>query len=133
MRAILLLLMVAAGCGDKGTNTFELDLAVNAPQAASAVVDGTATIAAVGGIYSRGFPKASDAAQVRGTIATLNADGSTRSTVAYEYGVYCATAMPLIRQTNRFVEALDANGAPVLALDKVECEKNDGSGVIVTP
>jgi hypothetical protein len=133
MRAILLLLMVAAGCGDKGPNKFELDLAMNAPQAASAVVDGQAMIAAVGGIYSRGFATAADAASVRGTISTLNADGSIRSTVAYQYGTYCMSAMPLLRQTNRFVEALDANGAPMLALDQVECEKTDGTGVIITP
>src|SRR5262249_5548467 len=110
MRAIPLLLMVAAGCGDKGPNKFELDLAMNAPQAASAVVDGTIMIPSVGGISSRGFPTPADAAQVRGTISTLNTDGSIRSTVAYEYGVYCANAMPLMRQTNRFVEGLDANG-----------------------
>ena len=44
MRAILLLLMVTAGCGSNGGNTFELDIAVNAPQATSVVIDGTGTI-----------------------------------------------------------------------------------------
>jgi len=132
MRAILLLLMMVAGCGDKAINKFELDIAVNAPQAASAMVDG-AMIAAVGGVYSRGFPAPADAAGVHGTVTTVDANGAVRATAAYQYGDYCAASMPLMRQTNRFVEALDVNGAPTLTLDKIECEKTDGTGVIITP
>lgn len=133
MRAILLLLMVTAGCGNKGGNTFELDIAVNAPQAASALVDGTHQLPAVGGIYSQGFTSVSAAASVHGTVETVNGDGSVRSTAPYELGGYCAAQMPLLRQTMHFVEALDASGAPQLALDSIECEKNDGTGTIVKP
>jgi hypothetical protein len=132
MRAILLLLLVTAGCGSKGGNTFELDLAVNAPQATSVVVDGTATLAP-GAVYSRGFASVSAAMSLHGTVATVNADGSVRSMAPYELGIYCNAAMPLLRQTMRFVEGLDAGGGPMLALDSVECEKTDGTGTIVKP
>ncbi len=133
MRAILLLLMVTAGCGSKPVNMFELDIEVSAPGAASALVDGKVMIAAVGGVYSRGYAKASDAAGVQGSIATLNADGTVRASATYQYGTYCAAQMPLLRQTDRFVEGADAAGAPTLTLDAVECEKTDGTGVIITP
>ena len=134
MRAILLLLMVTAtGCGGKSANQFELDIAVNAPGAASALVDGRHQLPATGAIYSQGFASVSAAASVHGTVATVNADGSVRSTAPYELGGYCAAQMPLLRQTMRFVEALDASGAPLLALDSIECEKVDGTGVIVKP
>ena len=133
MRAILLLLMVTAGCGNKGDNKFELDIAVNAPQATSALVDGKQMLPPVGGLYAQGFASVSAAMSVHGTVATLNADGSVRSTAPYELGGYCAAEMPLLRQTMDFVEALDASGAPTLALDRVECEKTDGTGVVVTP
>jgi len=133
MRAILLLLMVTAGCGSKGPNTFELDIAVNAPGAASALVDGTHQVPAVGGVYSQGFLSAKDAASVHGTVETVNSDGSVRSMAPYELGGYCSAEMPLMRQTMHFVEALDASGAPQLALDSIECEKNDGTGTIVKP
>ena len=133
MRAILLLLMVTAGCGSKASNTFELDIAVNAPQAASALVDGTHPLPAVGGIYSQGFTSVSAAKSVHGTVETVNGDGSVRSTAPYELGAYCSAEMPLMRETMHFVEALDANGAPQLALDSIECEKSDGTGTIVKP
>jgi hypothetical protein len=133
MRAILLLLMVTAGCGSKGANQFELDIAVNAPEAASAVVDGKYTLAAVGGVYSQGFASVSAAMSVHGTVATVNADGSVRTTAPYELGAYCAAETPLLRQTMHFVEAFDAMGAPSLALDSIECEKTDGTGTIVKP
>jgi hypothetical protein len=132
MRAILLLLMMTAGCGNNGGNQFELDIAVNAPQATSVLIDGTATLAP-GGVYSRGFPSVSAAMSLHGTVATINADGSVRSTAPYELGVYCNASMPLLRQTMRFVEGLDGSGAPLLTLDRVECEKTDGTGTIVTP
>ncbi len=134
MRAILLLsLVAAAACGSQGGNQFELDIGVNAPQAASALVDGKQPLAATGGIYSQGFPSVSAASSVHGTVATLNADGSVRSTAPYELGGYCTAQMPLLRQTMHFVEALDASGAPMLALESVECEKTDGTGTVVMP
>jgi hypothetical protein len=133
MRAILLLLMVTAGCGSKSGNQFELDIAVDAPAAASALVDGKQTLAAVGGVYSQGFPSVSAAANVHGTVATLDPDGTIRSTAPYELGGYCAAQTPLLRQTMNFVEGVDGSGAPLLALGTVECEKTDGSGVIVMP
>jgi hypothetical protein len=133
MRAILLLLMVTAGCGNKAGNTFELDIAVNAPQATSALVDGKYMLPATGGIYSQGFASVSDAAKVHGTVATLNADGSVRSTAPYELGGYCNAQMPLLRQTLHFVEAVDAAGMATLALDTIDCEKTDGTGTIVHP
>src|SRR4051812_46288934 len=126
MRAILLLLMVTAACGSKGGNEFELDIAVNAPGAASALVDGTHQLPATGAIYSQGFASASAAKSVHGTVETVNTDGSVRSAAPYELGGYCANETPLLRQTMHFVEALDATGAPMLALDSVECEKSDG-------
>jgi hypothetical protein len=134
MRAILLLLMVTTvGCGNQAGNTFELDIAVNAPQATSAEVDGTHMLPATGGIFSQGFASVKDAAKVHGTVATLNADGSVRSTAPYELGGYCSAEMPLLRQTMHFVEAVDTTGAAMLALDSVDCEKTDGTGTIVHP
>ena len=133
MRAILLLLMVTAGCGNKGGNTFELDIAVNAPQATSAVVDGVHMLPATGGVFAQGFSSVSAASSVHGTVATLDANGSVRSTAPYELGGYCTAQMPLLRQTMHFVEAVDAMGAAQLALDTVECEKTDGTGSIVRP
>lgn len=133
MRAILLLLMVTAGCGAKSVNQFELDVGVDAPQAASVLVDGTHMLPATGGLYSQGFASASAAASVHGTVATVNADGSVRAMAAYELGSYCAAETPLMRQTMHFTESADASGAPTLALSTVECEKNDGTGTIVTP
>ena len=41
--------------------------------------------------------------------------------------------MPLLRQTMHFVEADDGSGTPQLTLDTIDCEKSDGSGVIVKP
>ncbi|HEX8952003.1 MAG TPA: hypothetical protein VF997_02705 [Polyangia bacterium] len=133
MRAILLLLMVTAGCGSKGANTFELDVGVNAPQATSALVDGTHQLPAVGGLWAQGFTSVGAAASVHGTVATVNADGSVRATAAYQLGTYCSAEMPLMRQTLHFVESVDAAGAITLALGTIECEKTDGTGVIVTP
>lgn len=135
MRAILLLLIGVAGCGNSGTvaNTFEFDIAVNAPGATSVVIDGTETLPPVGGVYSRGFPSLSAAMKVQGTVSTVNADGSMRSTAPYAFGAYCNAEMPLLRETLRFVEALDSSGNPQLGLDSVECERTDGTGVIVTP
>jgi hypothetical protein len=133
MRAILLLSIVTAGCGAKSGNGFELDVAVEAPAAASALVDDKQPLPATGGVYSQGFASVSAAARVHGTVATLDPDGSVRATATYEVGSYCAAEMPLLRETLRFVESVDSGGAPTLALDRVECEKSDGSGVIVTP
>ena len=133
MRAILLLLMMTAACGNKGGNTFELDIEVNAPAAASALVDGKYQLPAVGGIYSQGFASVSAAASVHGVVETVNTDGSVRSMAPYELGSYCSAEMPLLRQTLHFVEALDTTGAPELALDSIACEKSDGTGTIVKP
>jgi hypothetical protein len=133
MRAILLLLMVTAGCGSKGGNQFELDISVNAPAATSVLVDGTQTLAPVGATYSRGYPSASAAASVQGTVTTVDAGGAVRATIAYQFGTYCSAETPLLRQTMNFVENVDGSGTATLALDTVECEKTDGSGVIITP
>lgn len=132
MRAILLLLMVTAGCGNKGGNTFELDIAVDAPQASSAIVDGVHMLPATGGVFAQGFSSVSAASSAHGTVATLDADRSTRATATYELGSYCTAQMPLLRQTMHFVETVDA-GTATLALDTVECEKSDGTGTIVHP
>src|SRR4051812_13603721 len=128
MRAILLLLMVTAGCGSKGDNQFELDIAVNAPQATSAIVDGTHMLPPVGGIFSQGFATASAASGVHGTVATIAADGSVRATATYAVGAYCSAQMPLMRQTMHFVETVDATDVATLTLDTIECEKSDGTG-----
>jgi len=133
MRAILLLLMVTAGCGNKGGNTFELDVAVDAPAATSVLVDGTYQLPAVGGIYSQGFSSVSAAASVHGTVETVNADGSVRATATYAVGSYCTAEMPLLRETLHFAESVDAGGTATLALDTVQCEKTDGTGTIITP
>jgi hypothetical protein len=85
-------------------------------------IDGTATIAP-GAVYSRGSQSVSAAKSLHGTVATVNADGSVRSTAPYELGIYCNASMPLLRQTMRFVEGLNANGGPTLAPGPVECEK----------
>ena len=98
MRAILLLLMVTAACGSNPGNQFELDIAVNAPGATSALVDGTHTLPPTGGTYSQGFATASAAASVHGTVETIAADGSVRSSATYELGTYCSNEMPLLRQ-----------------------------------
>ena len=60
---------------------------------------------------------------MHGTVATVNADGSVRSTAPYELGSYCAASLPLQRQTLRFVEGLDAGGGPLLALDRDRVRK----------
>ena len=134
MRAILLLLMVTAACGSKAGNQFELDIAVNAPDAASALVDGTHQLPATGGTYSQGFASVAAAMSVHGTVETVNADGSMRSTAPYELGNYCAATTPLLRETLHFVEAVDATtGAATLALDSIDCEKTDGTGISVKP
>lgn len=133
MRAILLLLMVTAACGSKAGNQFELDIAVNAAGAASALVDGTHQLPATGGTYSQGFASVAAAMSVHGTVETVNSDGSIRSSAPYELGAYCSAQMPLLRQTMHFVEANDTTGAPQLALDSIECEKSDGTGTIVKP
>jgi hypothetical protein len=133
MRAILLLLMVTAGCGNQGGNSFELDIAVNAPQASSAVVDGVHMLPATGGVFAQGFSSVSAASSAHGTVATLDADRTTRATATYELGSYCSSQMPLLRQTMHFVETVDASNVATLALDTVECEKSDGTGTIVKP
>ena len=133
MRAILLLLMMTAACGSKAANQFELDIAVDAPGAASALIDGKQRLPATGSSYSQGFPSVSAAASVHGTVETVNGDGSVRSSAPYALGAYCSAEMPLLRQTMRFVEANDASGAPQLALDSIECEKSDDTGIIVKP
>lgn len=135
MRAILLLLITGlAGCGGGDTaNTFELDVTVNAPEAASALIDGKQTLAPVGGTYSQGFPSVNAAASVQGTVETIDANGSVRASAAYSLGSYCTAQMPLLRETLHFDETPDANGNPELAVSMVECEKTNGTGVIVTP
>ena len=133
MRAILLLLMVTAGCGNKGADTFELDVGVDAPGAASVLIDGTHPLPATGGLYAQGFSSVSAAAKVQGTVETVNSDGSVRAMAAYAVGTYCAAATPLLRETLRFVESVDGSGTATLALDTVECEKSDGTGTIIKP
>jgi hypothetical protein len=124
----------AAGCGG-GTeaNTFELDIAVNAPGATAVLIDGTSQIPAVGGTYSRGFTSVNAAASVHGTVSTIDANGTVRASAPYELGSYCTAQMPLLRQTMHFVEASDASGNPALTLDSIECEKTNGTGVVVMP
>jgi len=134
MRAILLLLMVTAGgCSGKATNVLEFDVAVNAPGAASVVVDGKIMVAPAGGVYSRGFTSLAAAMKVTGTIETREADGSVRASSTYGFGGYCSAHMPLLREVERFVEGADAAGAPALTLDSIECELTDGTGVVVPP
>ena len=133
MRAILPLFMVIAGCGNKGANTLEFDVAVVAPGAASVIVDGKAMITPSGGAYSRGFQSLAEASKVSGKIATTNSDGSVRAMRDYAFGTYCAAVTPLLRETQHYVEASDGSGAIVLSLDRVECERTDGTGTVVTP
>lgn len=132
MRAMVLL-MVVAGCGGKAVNTFELDIAVDAPAATDVVVDGAVHLPPTGGVYARGFPTLNAASKVTGTIDTLAADGSVRAHAAYGYGTFCAAVTPLLRQTQRFVERDDGAGTVTLDLDTVECERSDGTGVVITP
>ncbi|HEY2748594.1 MAG TPA: hypothetical protein VGL86_28430 [Polyangia bacterium] len=133
MRAILLLLIVGvAACGSNDGNTFELDLDVDAPQATSVLVDGTHMLPP-GAQYSQGFTSVGAAMRVHGMVETLNGDGSVRASATYELGSYCDAETPLLRETLHFVESLDGNGDPQLALGSIECEKNDGTGTVVTP
>lgn len=132
MRAILLLLMVTAACGSKGDQPFELDIGVDAPGAASAVVDGR-TLPPVGGLYSKPFASLSDATGAHGTVETLGADGGVRAMASYELGNYCTAAMPLLRETQHFVESDDGSGNLSLVLDSIDCEKTDGTGTTVKP
>ena len=138
MRATTLLLIGSIGCigcggGGSQPDTFELDIAVDAPAAASALVDGTHALPATGGIFAQGFVTLADAMKVSGTVATLAADGSVRAMAMYAVGSYCAAETPLIRETLSFVEGTDANNDLQLTLDIVECEKQDGTGTIITP
>lgn len=134
MRAILLLLTTATACGNKGgvVNQFELDIGINAPQASSALIDGTVTLQSTGVVYSRGFASLAAARSLQGTVATVNADGTVRASLPYQVGSYCDAVTPLIRETQRYVESATA-AAPALALDSVECERADGTGSIVKP
>jgi hypothetical protein len=135
MRAILLLLMVvSAGCsGKEEPNVLEFGVAMNAPGAATAYVDGTQGIAPVGGVYYRGYPSLAAAMKVSGTVETRETNGNLRATALYTFGSYCEAHQPLLRQTERFVEGADAAGTPTLALDSIQCELTDGTGVIVQP
>jgi hypothetical protein len=133
MRAILLLLMVAAGCGGKAINQFELDITVDAPGAAAVLIDGSVQIPPVGGVYSRGYPNVDDAAAVTGMVQTLDAMGGVRATSGYAFDGYCAAVTPLLKQNEKFVETMDAGGAVVLVLDSVECIRTDGTGMIIHP
>jgi hypothetical protein len=132
MRAILLLLMVAAGCGGKSGSTVELDVAVEAPAAASALVDGN-RIAANGGVLTRVFGSLAAASAAKGNVQSLNSDDSVRAMVAYSFGSYCSAVAPLARETQRFQERLDGTGATVLTLLEVDCIRTDGTGTIVSP
>ena len=136
MRAILLLsLVAAAACGSRAATTFELDIGVDAPQAASALVDGEQPLAADRRHLLAGFPigeRGRRACTARS--ATLDADGSVRvdgdlRSRRLLHGPDAAAA----RRRCNFVEALDASGAPMLALESVECEKTDGTGTVVMP
>ncbi|HXU72674.1 MAG TPA: hypothetical protein VN947_25305 [Polyangia bacterium] len=139
MRAILHLLIGSlvigtVGCGTSAdVDKFELDIAVDAPQATSVVIDDKRTLPPTGAVYSQGFPSVSAAMTVHGTVETVNADGSVRAMAAYDLGSYCSGQMPLLRQTLHFAESLDGSGNPQLALGSVECEKTDGTGTIVMP
>lgn len=141
MRAILHLLIGVgpliigtAGCGSSGdANKFELDVAVDAPQASSVVIDDTRTLPPTGAVYSQGFPSVTAAMAVHGTVETLDADGSVRAMAPYELGSYCAGEMPLLRQTLHFAESPDGSGNPTLAVATVDCERTDGTGIVVTP
>jgi hypothetical protein len=138
MRAILPLLMVVpavvtGACSQSEPNILEFNVAVNAPGAASVVVDGNVMIAPAGGTYSRGYPSLAAAMKVSGAVDTRNADATLRATSLYTFGGYCTGHQPLLRQTERFVESADAAGTLTLALDSIQCELTDGTGVIVQP
>lgn len=134
MRAMVVLLMVGiGGCGSKVTDKVELDIVVDAPAAASALVDGKQPLPATGGSYARGYPTIDDARKAAGTVATLAADGSTRASADYSFGSYCDAVTPLLRQSETFAESDDGMGTITLALASVECERTDGTGTIITP
>jgi hypothetical protein len=125
--------MVVAGCGHNATtNTFELDIVINAPNATAATIDGT-SVAPVGGTLSRGFPTGTDTTAVTGQLQTLAADGTVRASADYQFGTYCAAITPLLRQRENFIEVEDDMGVPSIVLDSIECERTDGTGTLVSP
>src|SRR5262245_25829290 len=99
MRAILLLMLVTAGCGSKASNVLEFDLAVDAPGAATVVVDGTVKLAPTGAAYARGYPSLAEAQKVTGTIETQDADGTVRASTTYSFASNCTAVTALLRQT----------------------------------
>jgi hypothetical protein len=132
MRAILPLLMLAVGCGNKAGPSVELDVAVDAPGAASALVDGV-RVAAAGGVLTRVFGSLAAASAAHGTVESLNSDDSVRAMVAYSFGSFCNNVTPLARETQRFQERLDGNGTTILAASEVDCIRTDGTGTVVNP
>lgn len=132
MRAIPVLLMLAAGCGGKAGALVELDIAVDAPAAASALVDGN-RVAASGGVLTHVYSSLGAAGTAHGTLQTLNGDGSVRASASWSFGGYCSAVTPLSRETQRFVERLDGSGATMLLPSEVDCIRTDGTGTVVNP
>lgn len=131
MRAIPLLLMMAAGCGNKPAATVELQVVVDAPGAAAVLVDGF-KLSGSGGVLTHAYGSLTLAMAAHGTVESDNADGSMRATTTWSFGSFCAAVSPLQRETQRFHEAPGATGF-VLTLTEVDCVRTDGTGTIVTP
>ncbi|MDB4971477.1 MAG: hypothetical protein JWN44_7166 [Myxococcales bacterium] len=133
MRAILLLMVIAGGCSSNSPLVLEFDIGVNAPSAASVLIDGNIMLPPTNGVLSRGYPSLTEAMKVAGTVESRDADGTVRASTHYSFGTYCATHMPLLREVERFIETADAAGTPSMTLDSIECVLTDGTGVVVAP
>ena len=139
MRAILLrlavplLLMQAAGCGNKSGSMIEVQINVDAPGAASVLVDGF-KISGSGGLLTHTYGSLGAAMGAAGTVESDNADGSLRATTAWSFGNFCSAVTPLERETQRFAErAAGTATGYALALTEIDCVRTDGTGTIVTP
>jgi hypothetical protein len=123
--------MLAVGCGGKAGTMVEVQIAVDAPSAASVLVDGQA-VPTSNGVLTHVYGSLAQAMAAAGTVESDNSDGSLRAMAAWSFGSWCATVKVLQREEERFQERPSVSGL-VLTLTEVDCVRTDGTGVIVTP